>query len=87
MNEVSSIDRRINYINAQLEEATANINTARQCKWPEFAVVPFLKARGRLRRELEGAIALKNKREQEKQERKRMIKEQNLVAKFNRNKH
>lgn len=86
MNEVSSIDRRLNYIQAQMQDISEAVDLARLHRWPEFAVVPFLKMRGKLRREFEMVTALKNKREQEKQERKRMIKEQNLVAKFNRNK-
>jgi hypothetical protein len=80
MTEVSNLDRRINYIEAQNAQVQDAINGARFEGWPEFAIVPYLKMRARLRREHEAMLALKNKREVEKQDRKRMLEEHNRKA-------
>jgi hypothetical protein len=81
MTEVSNLDRRINYIQAQQCEVDGIIDEARvYLHWPEYAIVPYLKMRARLRREHEAMLALKNKREVEKQDRKRMLEEHNRKA-------
>ena len=58
---INNFDRRLNYIKAQLAGVEAIIIDVRGRRWPDFAVVPYLKQRARLRREHEAITVLKNK--------------------------
>lgn len=81
MKHIDNLDRRLNYIDAQLDEVHDRINLVkRELSWPEFAIVPYLKQRARLRREHEHVTALKNKRESER-------KLKRLERKFNERRH
>lgn len=80
---ISSIDRRINYAQWQLALAEVRVEYARSARWPHHAVVPFLKQRARLQREIEYLTVLKNKREEERKERIKQAKMERLARKFN----
>lgn len=80
---ISNLERRLNHIDYEGTAVAHNIDGAKRAGWPDYAILPFIKERARLRREYTHVQGLIEKRKREREEARRVQRLEALTHKFN----